>query len=118
MNAFTNGPLRKSYDLVSTAASSSTKANVKLPRRVLKDYYALKSALDSNPVTPESSKLILNLLADYCKFGTADALKNGSMGAVAQVLQHVYCEHGHTKTWQVDNSACKASGNSLIGNPD
>ena len=117
-NAFTDGPLRESYDLVSTAASSSTKANVKMARRLLKEYSELKSAPDPHRVTLESSKRILNLLADYCKFGTADALKNDSMGALAQGLRHVYCEHGHTKTWQVDESAGKATGNPLIGNSD
>ena len=118
VNSFTDSPLRESYDLVSTAASASTKANVKLARRVLKEYCAVKRAPDPKSVTPESSKLILNLLADYCKFGTADALKNDSMGALAQGLRHVYCEEGHTKTFQYDGSACKASGNPLIGNPD
>ena len=108
----------ESYDLVFTVASSSTKPNVTLPRRVLKGYCALKSAPDPHRVTPESSKRILNLLAEYRKFGTGYALKKNRMGALVQGLRQVPCEHGHTKTWQVDESACKASGNPPIGKLD
>lgn len=66
----------------------------------------------------DSSKFVLNLLADYCKFGTAQSLKNDSMGALVQGLRHVYCEHGHTRTWNVDESRGIANGNPLIGNPE
>ena len=90
-NAFTNGPLRESYDLLSTAASSSTKANVKMARRLLKEYSELKSAPDPHRVALESSKRILNLLVDYCRLRTADALKNDSMEALAKGPRLFYC---------------------------
>ncbi len=51
-------------------------------------------AKDPVEVTPESPKLIMNLLYTYCRCGTEQALSDDTMGGLIQGLRHVYSEPG------------------------
>jgi len=116
-HTFNDLPLRDRHEFLTSANSKSTQANVNLARKVLLKYAAKKGAPDPNVVTKDSSIFVLNLLADYCRFGRSDSLKNDSMSAIVQGLRLVYSEHGHYQTWSVDDNG-NARGNPLVGNPD
>jgi len=58
----------------------------------------------------------MNLLAQYCRFGKPDALKNDAMGSLIQGLRILYEEKGHIESWSIRDG--RASGNPLIGNRD
>lgn len=103
-------------DLILSANSKSTKANVKRARTILAKFASQHSAPDPNEVTPNSSVLVMNVIAYYCNFGNGDALKNDAMGSLIQGLRIVYEEHGHTTAWTLCEG--RAYGNPLIENRD
>ena len=103
-------------DLIMSANSNSTKANVARARTVLSKFAAKHRASDPKDVTPNSSLLVMNAIAFYCNFGNLDALKNDAMGSLIQGLRIVYEEHGHTTAWSVCDG--RAYGNPLIENRD
>ena len=111
-----NGSLKSRADLILSANSKSSKANVRRARKVLLHYCAKHDAPDPSRVTSHSSVLIMNLLADYCNFGKPNSLKNDAMGSLIQGLRIVYEEHGHITAWNVRDG--QANGNPLIENRD
>lgn len=114
---YSNAPLRDRHELLVSAHSKSTKNNISMARKVLAKYSGAKNQPDPTIVTKESSVFVLNLLADYCKFGTPNCLRNDSMSALIQGLRFVYSENGHYQSWTVDENGI-ARGNPLINNPD
>lgn len=84
-------------ELLVSAESSSTLKNVRRAGKVLSEFFLKNDAPDPKEVSKESSVLILNLLASYCRMGTKDALGDNSMGAIVQGLRHVYEKIDTTK---------------------
>lgn len=97
------------------ASSGSTKSNVRMASSLLSAYTKLHNAPDPEKVTEKSSKLIVNLLSEYCRVDSEDPLSISSMRAICQGLCHVYRNAGHETAWSVDAKGL-ASGNPLIGN--
>lgn len=112
------GALKGRHELLASASSASTASNVKRARKLLTSYANLHGALEPVHVTKDSSILILNLLAEYCKFGTEQSLRNDAMGALIQRLRILYHENGHYQSWSVDDNTSQAKGNPLVSNPD
>lgn len=72
--------------------------------------------LDSKRGSPESSNMIMNLLATYVCYGERFSLGDDSLVALIQRVWHLYEEHGHWSSWNVDETSQTASGNPLTGN--
>ena len=102
--------------LIACSFSKSTLENKERARKALEIFASMHGIPDPVRVTKESSNRIMNLIAQYCKLGTRDTLKNDAMGALIQGLRHVYEEHGHTTPWCIVEG--RASGNPLTGNRD
>lgn len=115
---FSNGDLRPYEDIVYQSSSESTLANVKRAGKLLKEYAHIKGFSDPETVSPESSLLIVNLIAEYVKFGKPDALKVDALNALIQGLRITYMNAGHRHSWSVDMKCKEARGNPLIQNPD
>ena len=58
----------------------------------------------------------MNLLAQYCNFGTHDMLKIVAVNSLIQYLRLVHEENGYTTSWTLIED--RAYGNSLINNQD
>ena len=101
---------------VLSANRKSTKANTRQAQKVLQYFMQLHGESDPINVSLNSSCLVMNLIAKYCKFGTAESLKNDAMASLIQGLRIVYEEHGHIDAWSIRDG--RASGNPLIGNRD
>jgi len=113
---FSDRALKPVYEFTKVALSKASTANVQRARKKLQEFSKLHNASDPREVSSSSSVLVVNLLAQYCKFGTSEALTVNSMLAMIQGLRHVYNEHGHTLNYTCSGS--NASGNPLNGNPD
>lgn len=93
------GDFASRNELLSSAVSKSTQANIKRAKKVLDEYSRQHGTSDPEQVSVDSSLFVMNLLAKYCKFGAKDSLRDDSMGALVQGLRYVYEENGHTSTW-------------------
>ncbi len=98
---------------MNSSNSKSTQANERRARKALQAYSKIHNAPD---VTLDSSILVTNLVAKYCKYGEQNALKNDAMGSLIQGFKIVYEDSGHIEAWSVRDG--RASGNALIGNSD
>lgn len=106
------------HALFSSTNSKATQASVKRAKNVLFVFAPAHDSPDPVRITPNSSLLVLNLLAKYCKFGSPQSLKDDSMGALVQGLRIVYEQHGHHQNWMIDDMTGEARGNPLNGNKD
>lgn len=106
------------HELLSSANSKSTQANVKTAKKILREFATHYNAPDPEDVTCNSSTLVMNLLAKYCRFGTQDSLKDDTMGGLIPGLRIVYEQNGHHQALVVDDNSAEARGNPLNGNPD
>ena len=111
-----SGPLLERHELCAPAQSKSTKKNVKKAEKILAIFARLQGAPDPKEVTENSSSLVCNLLHQYCRLGTPEALTDESVGSIIQGLRILYQQHGHYDNWQVDRHTKRASGNPLCGN--
>ncbi len=100
------------------ADSASTARNIRNARKILREFCIKTEAKDPVEVTPESPKLIMNLLYTYCRCGTEQALSDDTMGGLIQGLRHVYSEAGHRGAWVVDKKNQTATGNPLSNNEE
>lgn len=75
-------PLKSRHDLLISAHSQSKPAKIKLARRLVEKYSKLKGREDPLKVSADSSTFVLNLLADYRRFGTPNSFKKDSMSAI------------------------------------
>jgi len=114
----TAGNLRDEAVLLGVARSKASEANKKRASRLLAEFAELVGAEDPKKVTVESSKLVLNLLNNYCKIGTPGALSDDTVGALVQGLRAVYEEAGHRAPWNLNVQEKTAQGNPLTGNED
>lgn len=101
-----------------SASSRATASNVSRNRIALQKFANRHKASDSVHETNQSSVLVLNLLAEYGRFGEEKALKNDSMGALIQGLGTVYQGKGHFQAWYVDDETKKAIESPLVPNED
>ena len=99
-----------------SANSKSTKGSVKRARTILSRFAAQHGARDTREVTPNSSVLVMSVIAYYCNFGNLDALKNEAMSSLIQGLRIGCEEHGHTTAGTICEG--RAYGNPLIKNRD
>lgn len=107
LNCATNpNRLLTRHELTSSSLSKSTKANLKRAKRILADFAAQHGSSDQLIVSPNSSELVLNLIAKYVRYRSDNPLKSVSMVYLIQGLRLVYEEAGHTNSWTVHiNSA-------------
>lgn len=70
----------------------------------------------ANPktVTADSSKLIINMLSEYCQLHSDQPLSMFTMAGLCQGLCRAYRAAGHETVWQDENGV--ATGNPLLGN--
>ena len=115
--------LRSEQSMCVIASSASSKKNANRARAVLHQYCKRISSptneiQDPRTVSPESSRIVMNLLYDYCKMNSPEALSNDSVAAMVQGLRTVYEEAGHRGRWTVDERSSTAKGNPCTGNDD
>ncbi len=91
----TRSALHSVHTITTVADSSSSVKNVKRARKVLADYMNRVNNSDPEIVKFESSKLIANLLSNYCETETEDALSDAAMGDLLQRIMFFYDEAGH-----------------------
>ena len=77
-----SSPLQSRTDLLMSANSNSTKSNVRRAKKLISCYAEIHGALDPVQVTPGSSELVMNLIAEYCNFGKPNSLENDAMGCL------------------------------------
>lgn len=81
------------------------------------EFSKLHNSPDPTQLKAQSSFLVMNLLAQYCKFGTVDSLKEDSMRSMIQCLRVLYEYHDHMSPWR-SGADGTAAGNPLAENRD
>jgi len=115
---FNQSGLKSEADILGVATSQSSKTNEKKAIRVFNKVSDNLKNGEPNIVTPQTTKLIINIIAQYCNTGKDSALSEDTMGGLIQGFRVMFEKCGHRGTWRVDPTTGRASGNPLIGNDD
>ena len=86
LESITRDSIAPVHSITRAADSASSLKNVKRARKILGDYVKRVGAGDPSTVSADSSKLLVNLLALYCKTDSDNPLTDESMGALVQGL--------------------------------
>lgn len=115
---FNDSGLKSEADILTVAISQSSKTN---ERKAVTLFSKVNENLKNGEptvVTAQTSKLLINIIAQYCNTGKETALSEDTMGGLIQGFRTMFEKSGHRGTWSVDPMSGRASGNPLIGNDD
>ena len=110
------GHLHSVAIIVNRSLSEASKRNQRKSEALLRSFVQNRGNDDPESVSPNSTALVVNLLAVHCKYGAKDALKPDTLNGYIQGLCLTYEKYGHTTSCAVGIDLKMAQGNPLIGN--
>lgn len=104
--------------IIKVSYSKSTLANMARSEKLIIACATKHSEGDPLTAFCSSTQLLMILIIEKCRYSTSNAIKIDTMGGYVQGLRLVYAKCGHRGTWICNPESRRASGNSLVQNPE